>query len=300
MSVFLSTILVIGAAADPWHPSASYTWSLETDEKCWMAPSVLSFLQVRPKPTVFLGHRGAVGKSECPTKLADAYEEIFYPHNNRNAASHLWAKYVFDHASSCTDEQFKELFEEFCPVSGSPLGKASAQNTYKYSLAAAPGSTLSSPVQGMTHHCCWPCSCDTNQRLRVDTKSVTTASGTSQYNFLVIGNPCVLSGTPPSPPVTCTGASNIADTGCIPFEAPGVQCTQQGQLVNATLSDNDHVIVGLFEAVDGAYIDYATEEDAEGKKLSSSCAAREQVGFDSGMGAIFQQVAKLNADFDTR
>ena len=44
--------------------------------------------------------------------------------------------------------------------------------------------------QGFMYYCCWPCVCDTQDFIRVDTKNVTTASGERQYHFAVLGNPC--------------------------------------------------------------------------------------------------------------
>ena len=40
-------------------------------------------------------------------------------------------------------------------------------------------------LRGFMYYCCWPCVCDTNDFIRVDTRNVTTAEGTRQYHFAV-------------------------------------------------------------------------------------------------------------------
>lgn len=58
--------------------------------------------------------------------------------------------------------------------------------TYKMNLTSVAGGS----VAGFTYFCCWPCVCDTQDFIRVDTKTIVTAAGPRQYHFLVIGNPC--------------------------------------------------------------------------------------------------------------
>ena len=45
-------------------------------------------------------------------------------------------------------------------------------------------------IDGYTYFCCWPCVCDTQDLIRVDTKTIETQAGPKMYHWLVIGNPC--------------------------------------------------------------------------------------------------------------
>jgi hypothetical protein len=126
--------------------------------------------------------------------------------------------------------------------------------------------------------------------IKVDTKTITDKSNVAtEYNFLVIGDPCA--GSPPR----CTTKGEF--DGCLPMEAPDVVCSG-ATLTNATRSDGGHVIIGLLRDTgdfqEGEFVDYATEKDASGGTLKGACDTREQAGFNSGMGAIFQQVARIN------
>mmetsp|Transcript_13398 Transcript_13398/g.36038 ORF Transcript_13398/g.36038 Transcript_13398/m.36038 type:complete len:318 (-) Transcript_13398:194-1147(-) len=227
-----------------------------------------------------------VWNPQSPDDLSAKYDTIFSPHKNRNAASHLWSEYILSRASELSHTQISNLFSWFCTVSGSPLGLASKGNTYRTTISKADGS---GNVTGVAHHCCWPCSCDVKDLIKVDTKSVTDSSGVEkQYNFHVIGDPCVNS------PPRCRSPK---EQGCLPFEAPGVAC-EGGTLQKAIRSDGGHVIIGMFfpadDLAEGEYIDFETEADAVGNSLKSACKTREGAGYNSGMGAIFQQVARLN------
>jgi hypothetical protein len=75
------------------------------------------------------------------------------------------------------------FFTGFCAVSGSPV-RPSDYNRYRLTLPKL-GGGLST---GYMHYCCWPCVCDTQDFIKVDTKTVQTADGERQYRFLVIGN----------------------------------------------------------------------------------------------------------------
>jgi len=260
----------------------TYSWHPCEDQACWNHGG--------SKPVTAPAIPVSLSQQNCPTfgseGLAQYYDQIF-EHGNRNAASHLWAHFVLSHAEDCfSHTDLTELFVQFCPVSGSPLGPASASNTYKYTLPLADGS---GDASGVTHHCCWPCSCDTSDLIKVDTKSVKDKTGLAkQYKFLVIGDPCVHN------PKVCTEAGDFDQ--CIPQEAPDVVC-EGNKLKNAEHSDGGHIIIGMFgdvPASEDQYVDFATALDADGNKLNEACAAREAADYDSGMGAIFQQVARIN------
>jgi len=228
--------------------------------------------------------------------LRAAYSSIFAPSDNRNAASHLWAQYILSRQEKLTHDQIVNLFAGFCPVSGSPLGEPSANNRYRSTLDMASGDGT---VTGFTYHCCWPCICDTVDQLKVDTHNVTDSSGTTQqYNFVVIGNPCGASDElPQGNPSVCSRPAEAMEEHCIPGEAPAVVCDGTS-LRNAVLSDSEHIIIGMFfpesSAQEGQYVDYETQADEAGNTLKDACEQREQSGFNSGMGAIFQMVARIN------
>jgi len=217
--------------------------------------------------------------------LGKKYGEIFGPHgNNRNAASHLWAKYIMDRANELSHSQIDMLFSGFCAVSGSPLGPPNAQSRYKTSLPLVGGGVKT----GYSYHCCWPCICDETALIKVDTKTISDKTGKAkEYHFEVIGDPCV------NMPPRCT---KQAQQGCIPFEAPAVEC-EDASLQNAIRSDGGHIIIGMYftgSYAEGQYIDYETDADVNGNTLKGACEARANSGYHSGMGAIFQQVARLN------
>lgn len=260
----------------------AYRWHPCKDQACWNHGGSKTAV-ARAAPASLL-------QQECPTfddqGLARYYDQIF-EHGNRNAASHLWAHFILMHAGECfTHANITNLFTQFCPVSGSPLGLVSASNTYKYMLPFANGT---GDVSGVSYHCCWPCSCDTTDLIKVDTKSVKDKTGaTKEYKFLVIGDPCA------ETPQVCTKKGEL--DGCIPQEAPDVVC-KGNKLKNANQSDGGHIIIGMFADVpvrQDQYTNFATEKDAEGNTLKEACAARQAAGYDSGMGAIFQQVARIH------
>ena len=60
----------------------------------------------------------AVASSATVRDLHREYSNIFR-HGNRNAASHLWASFLLDRASSMSTERFELMFSGFCAVSGS-------------------------------------------------------------------------------------------------------------------------------------------------------------------------------------
>lgn len=276
----------------------AYRWSPKADNMCWQFDSIANagaMLSSRGVGAAQLHLRASLAavhvarqtwEPKGPQDLEAKYDEIFAPSGNRNAASHLWAHYILSRAKSLKHEDIDKLFSWFCPVSGSPLEAPSPQSTYRTRLARIGGGT----VTGFTHHCCWPCSCDMKDLIKVDVKTITDATGaTRSYNFTVIGDPCVAS------PARC---SKPGEQGCLPFEAPAVVCSGD-KLEKAVRSDAGHIIVGILQSSgpqlhQGDYIDFETEKDAHGNSLKESCQSRKKAGFNSGMGAIFQQVARLN------
>jgi len=123
-------------------------------------------------------------------------------------------------------------------------------------------------MTGFTYFCCWPCVCDTQDLIRVDTRNVTTQEGEKKMHFLVIGNPCE------------------ADQSKIPWEAPEVVCNGQ-ELERAILSDHGYIIISMFFP----YEDSISSQD-EGT-YAEHCEHRKQMGYNSGMGEIFRKVASI-------
>jgi len=83
--------------------------------------------------------------------------------------------------------------------------------------------------------------CDTQDYIRVDTKTITTSEGPKKYHFTVLGNPCDRAYKLNEPFVQSfgMGKSTLAQ------EAPDVRCVD-GKLQGATLSDNGYVIINMF------------------------------------------------------
>lgn len=169
------------------------------------------------------------------------------------------------------------MFTGFCGVSGSPVTPGD-YNRYAFTLPKAGGGTAT----GYMHFCCWPCVCDTNDFIKVDTKTITTADGPKQYKFGVLGNPCANSdklSTPFTSPFT--GQSTT-----LTKEAPEVRCSGD-RLIGATMSDNGNVIISMF--FDGD----ATKATKDTGAMAGQCSDRAAQGFNSGMGLIFRKVAEI-------
>lgn len=179
----------------------------------------------------------AVAATEVPTsidELVSHYEQIFKT-GNRNAASHLWSSYILDRAAQLEAKTLETLFRGFCPVSGSPLPDQ-PQTRFYSTLSSVTGEKVS----GITHHCCWPCICDTQSAVKTDTKEIQTASGAKSYTFLVIGDPCA-------------NSAKLLEGYKDPFtgsqvtlqeQAPEVTCVDN-RLSGAHFSSRGHVIIGM-------------------------------------------------------
>lgn len=201
-------------------------------------------------------------------ELFDKYYEVF-PNQNRNAASHRWATYILERSSEMSEKTLRDLFAGFCPVSGSPLSYTRQVLRVEMTLPSVYGGDVS----GMMYYCCSPCVCDTQDFIKVDTKTVQTIEGKRQYHFAVIGNPC----TNPS---------------AIPPQAPDVNC-DQNLLRKATLSDQGHIIIGMFfEPGIEDHSDSSVHSEGQ-KSFSPMCGARADAGHNSGMGMIFREVAGI-------
>jgi len=193
--------------------------------------------------------------------LWQEYGNIF-KHGNRNAASHLWSRFLLDRSPNMPLKRFNELSGGYCAVSGSPVTPMD-RTRYRITLDTVTGGRAT----GIVYYCCWPCVCDTQDFIKVDTKTVTTAEGTSVHKFMVIGNPC-------------------EQKHRIPWEAPEVRCAPDGTLIDAPMSDHGYVILAKFFEDEGLP---AMDESM----FAEHCEHRKRMGYNSGMGEIFRKVAGL-------
>ena len=158
------------------------------------------------------------------------------------------------------------FFASFCPISGSPIDPT-PQTAIRYESGHGLPQVSGGQAEGIIHHCCWPCICDSLKFLRVDTKTVSTSQGPHQFRFLVYGNPCT-------------------DPTRIPAEATDVTCSN-GRLEASVLSDHGHVIVGMLQ-------DNQPSIGASSREVLEACRQRAAAGNQSGMGTIFIDLAGIN------
>jgi len=217
-------------------------------------------------------------------QLHSQYPLIFRT-GNRNAASHLWFSFINDRSLDVSRTEFLTLASGYCAVSGSPVSPNPKQ-LFSMSLPFVQGGNQ---INGFMYFCCWPCGCDTKAHIKLDTKSITTNDGSHSYYVAVIGDPC----------------KNPAFSA--PPEAPELKC-EAGKLKGATFSDHGHVILGLFFMAKEKYgvaastavvtpsatqLVIQNKHDVDGPHMTQICKQRADGGHQSGMGAIFINVAKM-------
>lgn len=215
--------------------------------------------------------------------LSDSYYDIFKT-GNRNAASHLWTSFILQRSDECDMDTLDAMFRSFCPISGSPLPDA-PHTQYSVSLRKVGGGE----VEGISHHCCWPCICDMQEMVWVDTMTVNTSSGPVRRNALVVGDPCASSDSSMalSKPFVDPFSGNKET---LVQSAPEVKCTD-GKLAGAFFSDHGHPIIGMFFDVDSVV---PGTTPARSETFAPQCMKRESEGYNSGMGLIFHRVASIN------
>lgn len=210
--------------------------------------------------------------------VRDLHKEYYniFKSGNRNAASHLWSRFLLDRSHEMTHDKFSYMFTGFCAVSGSPV-EPSDKKRYQLTLDKIGGGKLT----GLTYHCCWPCVCDARDFMRVDTKNVTLLGGESrQYHFAVMGNPC-----DHPDELTKPFEQRSSKTTTLEHEAPEVRCNGEGKLEGAHLSDHGHIILSMFHEEDPS-LKSTKEIEAE-----PHCNERAANGYIGGMGHIFRRVA---------
>lgn len=224
---------------------------------------------------------------KTPYDLFSLYGTIF-PKKNRNAASHKWASFILDRAKSMSEAKIKELFRAFCAVSGSPLtpGRPAA---WKYSNKLK---TVQDEIinEGLAFHCCWPCICDTYDWIKVDQKTIETKDGPRDFNFLVVNDPCEVSGGPDKVKTFLTDKS-----------APDVRCSGNQLMCNLSTdsdgfcrkcwySNKGKLIIGMLQ--DASEVNSSNDTDSF-LATDGNCQKRKDSGNRSGMGEIFIDFAKI-------
>jgi len=215
--------------------------------------------------------------------VRDLHQEYYniFKHGNRNAASHLWSKFLLDRSHDMTPEKLTYMFSGFCAVSGSPVSPQD-RTRYRLNLDKVDGGKRT----GYMYYCCWPCVCDTQDFIKVDTKNVTTLGGhVQQYHFAVLGNPC-----DHPEELTRTFVQPFYGRGetTLKQEAPEVRCDESGKLEGAYLSDGGHIIINMFFDEDESL----TSMDES--HFTQMCTDRAAAGYNSGMGEIFRKVAAIS------
>jgi len=139
-----------------------------------------------------------------------------------------------------------------------------------------------------------PCVCDLSDYIRVDAKTLTTRDGQQTLNVLVLGDPC---DKPWELDVEYEDPfSHQPET--LKQSAPELVCDTSNKLKGAIYSDHGFPIVGLF------FTDKSDIDAVRGPKPFSAkdptfgfgemCVMREKRGYNSGMGLIFHQMARIS------
>jgi hypothetical protein len=232
---------------------------------------------------LFCAHYIVDASSWNGENVRDLHKEYYniFKHGNRNAASHLWSKFLLDRSSEMTPEKLTYMFSGFCAVSGSPVSPQD-RTRYRLTLDKVGGGKHT----GYMYYCCWPCVCDTQDFIRVDTKNVTLAGGeTRQYHFAVLGNPC---DNPDALDRPFTQPFHWGGETTLRREAPEVRCNNDGKLDGAYISDHGYTIISMFFDEDPSL------KSMDETMFAGHCKQRADAGYNSGMGEIFRKVAAIS------
>merc|ERR1740133_90111 len=260
-----------------------------------------------------------VAKPWSGTTIQDLHREYgnIFKFGNRNAASHLWSTFLLERSEQLTAARLELMFSGFCAVSGLTV-RPNDYNRYGLSLPNVGGGP---PRQGYLHYCCWPCVCDTQDFIRVDTKTVQTRDGPRLFHFAVLGNPCDHEEKLQEPFTQPFGQRRTT----LSREAAEVRCGPDGELLGATLSDHGFVIISMFfdleqlgeggdaggaaaTAADGGAVAALGDGTPQPGRVRSvggvllqdeseygpMCMDRAANGYNSGMGEIFRKVAAIS------
>ena len=91
----------------------------------------------------------------------------------------------FSLAPTATEAEVYKWFSGFCPVSGSPVS-GSYWRTWT-DLKVKKATNVNEETTATVNVCCWPCICDIQQFVRVDTLKINTKNGLKEFPVLVIG-----------------------------------------------------------------------------------------------------------------
>merc|ERR1712194_418781 len=181
-----------------------------------------------------------------------------------------WSNWLLSQTQQFSPERLQKYFAMFCGVSGAPLGPEegnTSSSRWNLHLKDVIGDASR---QGFMYYCTgcrsWPCLCDAQDFLRVDTKTVVLQGGIKRkYRFVVVGDPCrneALLNTPYFEPGE-KAELKIKDV------SPEVAC-EGGRLKHSTLSDHGHVILSMFHDHDTALAAKAYSQ----KDYASQCRNR--------------------------
>jgi len=240
----------------------------------------LSLIQVTRSQLVE-GHGTDATKPWKGDIIQDLHKEYYniFKTGNRNAASHLWSSFLLDQSKEMTHKKLTYMFSGFCAVSGSPV-EPMERTRFRLTLDKVGGGKQT----GYMYYCCWPCLCDTQDFIRVDTKTVTTSDGKArQYHFAVVGNPCHHPEKLSQPL-----KDGISGEATLKSQAPELQCDDNGKLKGAHVSDHGHIIISMFFDEDESL------KSMDEKVFKDKCSQRAKAGYDSGMGEIFRKVAAIS------
>jgi hypothetical protein len=212
-----------------------------------------------------------------PAALHNEYGRIFQ-HGNRNAASHLWSTFLIERARFMPKKRFLTLAGSYCAVSGSPVDPGD-HTRHRMRLPHVDGS---GKVTGFMYYCCWPCVCDTQDFIRVDTKTIRTAEGPQKMRVAVIGNPC---DDPDQLTKPWTDPFSKRTT-TLHASAEEVRCRKNGKLTGATLSDHGYPIISLFFSAPSSFEETQTYKRSHSfedeREFASMCEDRKDQGYNSG------------------
>lgn len=216
----------------------------------------------------------------------ESYKNVF-PSGNRNNGGFAWSNWLLSQSHQFSPALLQKYFAMFCGVSGSPLGPKegnTSMSRWQLHLKDVVGNARR---QGFMYYCTgclgWPCLCDAQDFLRLDTKTVLLQGGVKKkYRFVVVGDPCRNE--------ELLNTSYFEPDQKIDLQvkdvAPEVAC-DGGQLKHSTLSDHGHVILTMFHEYDKTLASEAHHQ----LDYAGQCSARAASGFMGGMGMIFRKFA---------
>eukprot|EP01047_Picozoa_sp_COSAG01_P064564 COSAG01_NODE_8568_length_2737_cov_4.139121_1_plen_394_part_00 len=218
---------------------------------------------------------------------------IIFPSGNRNAAAHKWASFLLQHSASLPIDRLVQLAAGYCAVSGAVLHPHPGTR-YRMRLQRVDGSGT---VTGFMYYCCWPCVCDTQDFIRVDSTTLRTADGVHRVDVAVIGDPC-----DHAQELSKSWVHHRRGATTLLESASEVHCDKHGRLAGANYSEHGYPILSLFfptTEVQNHSDSPSTHTPGhppafqDEREFATMCQQRREQGFNSGMGEIFRRVAAV-------